>query len=201
MGRRCRTSSTSTSWRSSGNALSDQSPAFTRRNSRTKRCASRGENASATPVQNPLPSSRPPSERRAGVGRGEAHAPMASACSPVTNDVGQARDRPRRLSRTGSRTGASAPGIDPNRIDGIHPTFPSPGPDIGRITVPPERSGGVKLRREVTSVKLLDPELRLLEQRVAPDLGIGIGIGVDVSLDGSSDTSSSGSDGSDTSSS
>jgi hypothetical protein len=55
--------------------------------------------------------------------------------------------------------------------------------------------------KEVSHVKLLNPELQKLEQRIAPDLGIGIGVGVDVSLDGSSDTSTDGSDGSSSSSS
>jgi len=43
-------------------------------------------------------------------------------------------------------------------------------------------------------MKLLNPELEKLEQRVAPDLGIGIGIGVGVGLGGnSSDDTNSGS--------
>jgi len=42
-------------------------------------------------------------------------------------------------------------------------------------------------------MKLLNPELEKLEQRVAPDLGIGIGIGVGVGLGSNDDTNNSGS--------
>ena len=55
--------------------------------------------------------------------------------------------------------------------------------NIGREILRP-----MEWREEVSRMKLLNPELEKLEQRVAPDLGIGIGIGVGVGLGNSNDS-------------
>jgi len=61
-----------------------------------------------------------------------------------------------------------------------------------------ERQGSKAIleAKEVTSMKLLNPELKKLEERVAPGLTIGIGGGITIGFASNSGTNGSGESGS-----